>query len=144
VDITTALICNWAEVREGILFVSGGGITRSWKQQFPAPLGVCVAVMLEGTQGEMIDISHDVEIEISNEDGVQVGLVKAAIQAKGSPDLQPGEMLQVPLAFNLTLVPIPAGGAYDFKVRLDRGSLAGQPERVLTLRALLASPPADA
>jgi hypothetical protein len=142
-DITTALICNWAEVREGILFVSGGGVTRSWKPQFPAPLGVCVAVMLEGTQGEMVGFSHDVEIEISDADGVQVGLVKAAIQANGSPDLQPGEMLQGPLAFNLTMVPIPSAGGYDFKVRLDRGSVAGQPERALTMRAMQ-GPPAPA
>jgi hypothetical protein len=135
-DITTALVCNWAEVREGILFVSGGGITRAWKPQFPAPFGICVAMMLEGTQGELIGVPHDVEIAITNEDGVAIGQVKAALQANGSPDLQPGEMLQVPLAFNLGLLPIPAPGAYDLTVSVDRGSIAGQPERTLTIRAM--------
>jgi hypothetical protein len=134
-EITTALVCNWAEVREGILFVSGGGITRAWKPQFPAPLGACVAVVLEGTQGEIIGVPHEVEIEICNADGAQLGLVKAGIQAAGSNDLEPGEMMQVPLAFNISMVPLPGPGAYDIKVRLDRGAIAGQPERSLSVRA---------
>jgi hypothetical protein len=88
----------------------------------------------------MIGIDHDVEIEVANADGMQVGQVTAGLQANGSPDLQPGEMLQVPLAFNLNMLPIPDAGAYDIKVRVDRGSLAGQPERVLTIRAMLGGP----
>ncbi|MHB8464368.1 MAG: DUF6941 family protein [Acidimicrobiales bacterium] len=141
-EITTALVCNWAEVREGILFVSGGGITRAWKQQFPAPFGVCLALVLEGTQGEMIGVPHEVEIEIADGDGVVAGQVTAGLQANGSPDLEPGEMMQVPLAFNLSMLPLPAVGAYDIKVRVDRGSIAGQPERVLTIRAMLGGPAA--
>lgn len=143
-EITTALVCNWAEVREGILFVSGGGITRAWKQSFPAPFGVCLALVLEGTQGEMIGIPHDVEIEVTTADGEQVGQVTAGIQANGSPDLEPGETLQVPLAFNLNMLPLPLPGAYDINVRIDRGSVAGQPERVLAIRALVAPEPPSA
>jgi hypothetical protein len=137
-EITTAVICNWAEVREGILFISGGGITRAWKPQFPAPLGVCFAVILEGTQGEMIDISHEVEIVVTDADGAELGRLTGALQATGSPELHPAETLQLPLAFNLTMLPIPAAGAYDLRVSVDRGAVAGQPERTLTIRAMQA------
>jgi glutamate-5-semialdehyde dehydrogenase len=39
-DVTTAMLADFAQVREGLLFVSSGGITRCYREQLPAPLGV--------------------------------------------------------------------------------------------------------
>jgi hypothetical protein len=146
-EISTSMICNWAEVREGVLFVAGGGITRAWKPQFPAPLGVCFAVVLSGTQGEMIGIPHDVEMVVSDADGQELARLTGALQTAGNTELQPGETLQLPLAFNLTMLPIPAAGAYDLRVSVDRGAVAGQPERIMTIYAMqmpAQPPPAEA
>lgn len=135
-EISSAIICNWAEVREGVVFIAGGGITRAWKPQYPAPLGVCLAVVLSGTEGEMIGIQHEVEMVVSDADGLEIGRLSGGLSTAGGADLQPGETLQLPLAFNLTMLPIPAPGAYDLKIRVDGGAIAGQPERTLTIYSM--------
>ena len=42
-EVTTAMLSDFAQVREGLLFVSSGGITRCYREQLPAPLGVHLA-----------------------------------------------------------------------------------------------------
>jgi hypothetical protein len=135
VDITSALICNYAEVREGLLFIAGGGVTRLVRPEYPAALGICVAVVMEGTEGEVAGIPHDIQLVVRDTDGQLVAEVKGGFQAGDNLHLEPGELVQLPIAFNLTGVVVPAAGAYDIDVAIDGGHLAGQPERTVTIRA---------
>jgi hypothetical protein len=134
-DITSALICNYAEVREGLLFIAGGGVTRLVRPEYPATLGICVAVVMEGTEGEVAGIPHDIQLLVRDGDGQPVAEVKGGFQAGDNLRLEPAEMVQLPIAFNLTGVVVPAPGAYDIDVAIDGGHLAGQPERTVTIRA---------
>ena len=38
--LETALLSDHASVRDGLLFVVAGGITRVWRSQLPAPLNL--------------------------------------------------------------------------------------------------------
>lgn len=46
-QLASAILCDFAQVREGLLFVSGGGITRIWRETFPAAAGVSLALVFE-------------------------------------------------------------------------------------------------
>jgi hypothetical protein len=143
VDISSALICNYAEVREGLLFVTGGAVTRLVRPSYPSTLGVCVGIVLEGTEGEVAGIAHELRLVVRDSDGHTVAEVTGGFQAGDNLQVEPGELVQLPVAFNLMGVGIPSPGAYDIDVGLDGGDRAGQPERTLTIRAILvAAPPA--
>lgn len=129
--ITTALVCGSAEVREGLLFVLGGGITRLWRDQWPAPLGVAVAVVLEMSPAEARQV-HEVTLRILDTDGRRLGEVKGGFQlsvpeassAPGAP--HPGEMVSVPIVLPLHVVGVPGPGAYEFKLAVDRNAASSR------------------
>ena len=50
-DIRVATLCDFAQVREGLLFVSSAGITRVYRESFPAPIGVMLALVLGDVAG---------------------------------------------------------------------------------------------
>ena len=37
-QVVTALLCDYASVREGLLNILGGGVNRLWRAELPAPL----------------------------------------------------------------------------------------------------------
>jgi hypothetical protein len=141
-DISSALICNYAEVREGILFVSGGCITRLWRTEYPASLGVCVVVVLEGTEGEMAGIAHDIRLVVRNADGEVAAELNGSLNAGPMQGLEPGETVQLPVVFNLYGVVIPRADAYDVDIELDGGERMGQAQRTQTIRARVQATPA--
>jgi len=135
VDITAALPCDFAEVREGLLFISAAPVTRLWRAEYPAALGLCIAAIVEGTQGELEGIPHEVELVVCDQDGVVLAELKAGIQVAEAQGVAPGEALQLPMVFNLTGLMLGAPGAYDLRLRVDGGQALGQPERTVTVRA---------
>ena len=143
VDITAALPCDFAEVREGLLFISGAPVTRVWRPAFPAVLGLCVAAVIEGTPGELEGIPHDVELLISDQDGAVLAELKGGIQLAQAEGVAPGEALQLPLVFNIMTLAVGAPGPYELRLRLDGGEAMGQAERTVTVWAMV-TPGAEA
>ena len=141
-DISTALLCDFAEVREGLLFLVGGPITRLWRPQFPAPMSVCVALVLEGTEGEVAGVSHDLHVFVVDADGRSHAEARTSLQAQsqGFGELTPGEVIPIPVVVPLLGVPLPEPGTFDVRILLDGGAQLGQPERLLTLRAAVGPP----
>jgi hypothetical protein len=135
VEVVSALVCDAAEVREGMLFLLGGGVTRLFRDSYPAPLGVTLAVVLEMTPAEA-GVAHQVVVRIADGDGREIGSMNAALQIGGVAGLEPGEALLVPMVFALHTVGIPGPGAYDIRVEVDESGAA----RTLTVRAV--PPPA--
>ena len=78
-----ATLCDFAQVREGLLFVSGGGITRANRSAFPADLGLMLALSVEVSEAELSE-PLEIRVRVENEDGEQiaqvVGVFKAALQ----------------------------------------------------------------
>lgn len=130
-----AMLCDYATVREGLLHVLGGGINRLWREEYPAPLGVTLALLFEVHPTEM-NSDHSLQVIMINEDGQEIGHVNADFQIASDPAKgRPGENLILPLVVPLQQVILPSHGAYSVEVLID-----GQHKRSL---GVLAAPPRD-
>lgn len=117
-DVTTALLCDHAQVREGLLFVLAGGITRIHRPTFPAHFGAGLALVLELDSLEARR-PHQFELVVIGEDGDEVARVEAEITVGELASVHPGENVQVPLAVDMHLTVLPAHGAYELRVYVD-------------------------
>jgi hypothetical protein len=103
-EITTAMLADFAQVREGLLFVSSGGITRCYREELPAPLGVFLAVVLQLDRVEA-ERTHEVEVILVDEDGGELARIAGEIQI-GEPQLLLNESLNLPITFDLRNIPV--------------------------------------
>ena len=117
--VASALLCDAATVREGLLHILGGGITRLHRGEFPAPMQVTLVAQVVLTPNE-IGFPHDVTAIIATEDG------EVVVQATGhlepgepNPLLEPGESVILPFVINLSNVVVPAPGGYSIEVLVD-------------------------
>jgi hypothetical protein len=132
--VASALLCDAATVREGLLHILGGGITRLHRNEFPAPMQVTLVVQVVLTPSE-IQFSHDVSSRIQTEDGDVVVEAKGHLAAgEPNPMLEPGESVTLPLVINLHNVVLPAAGGYSIEVAVDEVH-----QTSLTFRAVAAA-----
>jgi hypothetical protein len=117
-DVTTALLCDSAQVREGLLFVLAGGITRVRRATYPAHLGAALAVVLDLDTIEA-ERAHEFELVVVGEDGEEVGRVDAEIKVGETQGVQPGENIHVPLAIDMHALVLPRTGAYELRLYVD-------------------------
>jgi hypothetical protein len=113
-EITTALLADFAQVREGLLFVSSGGITRCYRDELPAPLGVFLAVVL-GLDKVEAERTHEVEVKVVDEDGGQLADIAGQIQL-GEPQLLLNESLNLPITFDLRNIPVERFGNVEARL----------------------------
>ena len=95
-NVGTALLCDFASVRDGLLFVVGGGVTRLWREEFPAPMGVCLALVFEVHQMEAPH-PHQIDVRIVGVDGAQIARIEGAFQSTPGEDIHVTEQLLVPV-----------------------------------------------
>jgi len=139
VEVTCALLCDAATVREGLLHILGGCVNRLVRQQFPAPMGTSLGLALAVHRTEA-QTDHQVQIVVQMEDGQRIAEVGAGFQV-GEPaegQLRPGEQINVPLAVPLGPVGLPAAGGYSIEVLIDGVHKVSVPFWAI----LQASPPA--
>ena len=77
--LLTTLLCDYATVREGLLHVLGGGITRLWREDVPAPLNMSVAIVVELTQDEA-DLPHEVHVVVRDPNRNKIAEAMGSIQ----------------------------------------------------------------
>lgn len=119
--VTAAVLCDFAQVREGLLFVQSAGINRMWRAQTPAPLGFMLGLVLEVGPGEY-DRQHTLRVTVKRVETASplVRIDGVAVLNDTSP-YEPGEMAVVPLALDLRNVEVPAFGQYDVQIAVDGG-----------------------
>lgn len=118
--VTTGLLCDFAQARDGLLYVMSGGITRLWRPSVPAPLGIFYAIVLELDQVEM-ERPHEFLVIVMNEDGDRVVEVGGGFQVNAA-DLHVGERQQVPLAIDFRQGEITTWGAHSVSFYVDGNS----------------------
>jgi Family of unknown function (DUF6941) len=121
-QVDTALLCDAATVREGLLNVLGGGITSAYRPEFPAPLEMELAIRLKMHPTE-IQNAHKVEILLQDEDGNQVTRAEIGFQPTEEAHqavLPPGEEVPIPITWDFPARPaIPHPGRYSFEILVD-------------------------
>jgi hypothetical protein len=121
VDVDVFL-CDSARVRENLLHVLGGGITRLRKEAYPAPMQVDLALMVTLTPSERANL-HSLGVDIRGADGeIIFGLQGQFGISELGPDTPAWENSQVPIAIQMQLVAIPEPGDYVIEVMIDNRS----------------------
>lgn len=119
-QVDCALLCDAATVREGLLHILGGGVTRVNRPGFPAniaPLTLALRIVLHPTEA---DRPHTVEVRLQGADGEQGANFEVQFGVADTRHLEAGENVSVPLPLamppNLAL---PQAGRYSFEILID-------------------------
>lgn len=113
-----AFLCDSATVREGLLHVLGGGITRLWRERYPADFNVTLAMMIALSPAEA-GVDHVIQVTVTGADGEPIAQLDGQFSSQASDDKIPGESIHVPLVLPLQRVPIPKEGQYAINVLID-------------------------
>ena len=131
--VASALLCDAATVREGLLHILGGGITRLHRSEYPAPMQVTLVAQVVLTPIE-VGFAHDVSATIQTEDGVVVIEANGHLEAgPPNPLLEPGESVILPLVINLTNVVLNKPGGYSIEMSVDSVHQASLTFRAVTV-----------
>lgn len=148
------LLCDFAEVSGGKLFISGAGIgvlaSGTPAPPFRTNLSLAILVMLDVGDTDAV---HNMTIELvytsgANEtrvilndelpegsDPADRGMILAQFMVPRSPQMNPEDELTVPMAIPLFGLPLPQLGLYYFSVRID-----GREMDRSTFRSVLPAP----
>ncbi len=117
--LTTAILCDFAQVREQLLFVQSGGISRLLRQTLPAPLGFMLALSLEVEFHER-QFVHEIKLTIRDPDGkVILEGTGAVAPLPDMPGIEEGEPVHLPLVHDLRFVGVASYGLHALDVVLD-------------------------
>jgi hypothetical protein len=119
VKIDTAFLCDAATVREGLLNVLSGGITRVGRPDFPEALGLTLAlrILVHPTEA---DSPHKLVVLLQGEDGEEAARVDIEFGVNDPGTLEPGELFSLPLPIPMPpQVQLPALGRYSFELLID-------------------------
>lgn len=135
--IETALLCEAASVREGLLNVLGAGVTALHRNAYPAPLNLTVALVFE-VNGADEGQSQKFRISIEKVEGGQIAYIEGGWDAD-SLTIDRGASAFAPIAIKLDQVSVPEPGSYIARFEIDGGD-----SRLIRFQALLVSSEFDA
>ena len=107
-----ALLANYAEVRDGLVFITGGGIDTVNAAKLPAVLNATILVRLQLHRTEA-NKSHTVEIEIMDEDGSSIAKVQAGVMVPLNPETPVGWDIPSTVALNVHGLQLAKEGRYS-------------------------------
>jgi hypothetical protein len=113
-ELTTALLCDYAQVRNGLLHVVGGAITRITRADYPGPFGVNVAVVADVPYEEVGRLLPVSVVLIGEAGEVSRWQTELNTRWEGSP----GEWLAVPFVVPSASTVIPSAGTYEVQIEV--------------------------
>ncbi len=120
-QIEAALLCDAATMREGLLHMLGGPISRIWRPQLPAPLGVALAVIVGMDDAERAE-PHEIQVTVRNETKLLVSAMGALQVASLNANVEPGEIVMAPFAMALHSAGTDGYGRHSVHLSLDAGA----------------------
>ena len=139
-QLKALVLCDFAQVREGLLFVQSGGLTRLAAPSFPAKFPCRVAALVYSPPDEAT-VAHQVVMKVkSASSALVIATINVALhETAPSAGLARGEGRLVPIVVPLDSVAFPEPGEYDLQVDVDE-QFAGD----LSFRVLERAAPARA
>jgi len=120
VRIDTALLCDAATVREGLLHILGGGVTRLNRPEYPAqlaPLTLALRILVHPSEA---DRTHQLDVRLQAEDAQEIAKFDVQFGIGDPGDVQPGEELSVALPLIMPpQIGMPQAGRYSFELLID-------------------------
>ena len=117
--LSTLLLSDYAQVRDRLLFVSSGGISRVVQSSFPAHPRIYLALVVHlpvNTLGH----SHRTLIKLKYPDHAAViAQIEININLDQIAGASPGEGINVPQAIDLAPIVFPHPGQVDVQVSID-------------------------
>ena len=132
-ELDAALICDAASVRENLLFVLGGGITRYWREEIPADLRVSLALVL-GVHPSEMSRPHELDVILMDADGARLAELKTGFQVDAptdGPGVDPTEPALIPQAIEFA-ARLPRAGRYGIDILLDAQHRKSLPFQLLS------------
>lgn len=119
-QLKALVLCDFAQVREGLLFVQSGGLTRLVARSFPAKFPCRVAALVYSPPDEA-SVAHSVVMKVKSASSATVlATINVALHETNPPaGLAPGEGRLVPIVVPLESVAFPEPGEYDLQVEVD-------------------------
>jgi len=119
------LLADSAEVREGLLFLLGGG----WNLAGPAPQSFAITGLIE-VEWDETNTRHSLEVTIEDEDGaplllptpagdVPFKIGPAPFEVGRPPGIARGSSFNVPVAIPIVAIPWVPGRRYIIKFSID-------------------------
>lgn len=136
-DLSTAVLCDFAQVRDRLLFVSSGAVSRLYRQELPSPLGLMVGLVIE-VPLEDAGMDHQLRAEVINRHGTVLATLENTFRVS-DVGLFPHEVQQVPLVLSITGVRARTWGTHQVRLYLDSELV-----RALTLYVVPAAGPQSA
>ena len=115
--ISTALLCDAATVREGLLHVLGGGVTRLGRGEFPAAMDVELALMVQQHPTEFHG-QHTLRVMLQDTDGQELAQAEMTWGPLQVLDGMHTDAWQ-PVVIPLRSVVLPGPGDYSIEVLID-------------------------
>ena len=78
-NVSSLLLCDFAQIREGLLFVVSGGVSRVYRSGVPARLGLHLAMVVDMT-AEEAGAAHDLAVQVVDRTGTEVAAVSATFK----------------------------------------------------------------
>jgi len=120
--VDTALLCEAVTVRDGLLFILGGGITQGGRTEFPSPLGLSLALRILARPSELAH-DHELEVLLQDEDGQKITKVELRMEGTEPPpgvQIPAGEEMGLPIPWTFPGRPmLPHPGRYSFEILID-------------------------
>lgn len=118
------MLCDYAQVADGKLYVVGGG----WSVTGPQPAPSAVALKLDVPWDRANQRMH-LELSLVGEDGQPVTMpgpdgpqpvrMDGQFEVGRPPGLKPGTPIDVALAMNVGPLPLPPGQRYSWELSID-------------------------
>lgn len=119
-ELKSLILCDFAQVREGLIFIQSGGLTRLMAPKFPAKFSCHIAALVWLPPHEA-GTAHDMVMKVKSAETAKLtATVKVAVhETAPPPGLLPGEGRLVPIVVPLAAVTFPSPGEYDLQVEVD-------------------------
>lgn len=122
-ELTVLSLCDYASVREGLLNIVSGGITRvTVHNGFPSSVDAFLAMSVY-VQPHVVGVAHNGRVTLRYPD-TAAEIARIDFEFNADAERNPGEGLHLPFALPVRGVVFPEKGQVDVSVSLD-GSPAG-------------------
>lgn len=118
--LDVALLCDAATVREGLLFILGGGVTRIGRDTYPSPLGVQVAIKVDIDADELKDDEHSLVLILRDAAGTDIGGARGGFKTTADHEaIARGEPVSMCAGVAIQSLVVPEPGRYTIDVSVN-------------------------